>query len=58
MNYTYEWNHNNTAYTFNINFIEQEELITDAHEAEPYKLRVTCTNMEADQKDPNTMLTR
>lgn len=57
MNFTYNWNHNNTAYTFNINFIEQEELITDAHEADPYKLRVTCTNMEADQKDPNTMLT-
>lgn len=58
MNYTYNWNHNNTAYTFNINFIEQEELITDVHEADSYKLRVTCTNMEADQKDPNTMLTR
>lgn len=58
MNFTYNWNHNNTAYTFNINFIEQEELITDAHEADPYKLRVKCTNMEADQKDPNTMLTR
>ena len=58
MNYIYNWTHNNTAYTFNINFIEQEELITDAHEADPYKLRVTCTNMEADQKDPNTMLTR
>lgn len=58
MNFTYEWTHGNTAFTFNINFIEQEELITDAHEADPYKLRVTCTNIEADQKDPNTMLTR
>lgn len=56
MNYTYEWRHGNTDFTFNINFIEQEELITDAHEADPYKMRVTCTNIEGNQTDPNTLL--
>ena len=56
MNFIYEWTHGNTAFTFNINFIEQEELITDAHEADPYKMRVTCTNIEGNQTDPNTLL--
>lgn len=56
MNFVYEWTHGNTAFTFNINFIEQEELITDAHEADPYKMRVTCTNIEGNQTDPNTLL--
>ena len=56
MNFIYEWTHGNTDFTFNINFIEQEELITDAHEAEPYKMRVTCTNLEAHQTDPDTLL--
>ena len=56
MNFTYEWTHGNTNFTFNINFIEQEELITDAHEADPYKMRVTCTNLEGIQTDPNTLL--
>ena len=56
MNFIYEWTHGNTAFTFNINFIEQEELITDAHEADPYKMRVTCINLEGNQTDPNTLL--
>ena len=56
MNFVYEWTHGQTVFTFNINFIEQEELITDAHEAAPYKMRVVCTNLEAHQTDPNTML--
>lgn len=56
MNFIYEWTHGNTAFTFNINFIEQEELITDAHEADPYKMRVTCTNIEGNQTDPDTLL--
>ena len=56
MNYTYEWQYQNTLFTLNCNFIEQEELITDAHEAEPYKMRVVCTNLEGRQTDPQTLL--
>lgn len=56
MNFTYEWQHQNTLFTLNCNFIEQEELITDAHEADPYTLYVKCTNLEANMTDPNTML--
>ena len=56
MNFIYEWTHGNTNFTFNINFIEQEELITDAHEADPYKMRVKCINLEGRQTDPNTLL--
>ena len=56
MNFIYEWQHQNTLFTLNCNFIEQEELITDAHEADPYKMRVKCINLEGRQTDPNTLL--